>query len=134
MIVVDTNVIAALYLPSNYTMQAESLLLQDVDWIAPLLWRSELRNVLIKYVRADLLNLEQACKIQQQAENFIAANEYQVNSVEVLKLASMSKCSAYDCEFVALAQFLNTKLVTQDKQVLAQFPQTAIALKDIEIK
>lgn len=134
MVVVDTNVIAALYLSSNYTEQAESLLLQDVDWIAPLLWRSELRNVLIKYVCADLLNLEQACKIQQQAENFIAANEYQVNSVEVLNLASTSKCSAYDCEFVALAQFLNLKLVTQDKQILAQFPQVAIALKDIEIK
>lgn len=134
MIVVDTNVIAALYLPNENTASAETLLNQDADWAVPLLWRSELRNTLTKYLRAGLMSLEQIYQIQHEAEDLIAHNEYQANSLAVLKLASISKCSAYDCEFVALAQFLNTKLVTQDKQVLAQFPQVATALKDIEIK
>ncbi len=134
MIVVDTNVIAALYLPSDYTAQAESLILQDVNWAAPTLWRSELRNVLAKYLRASMLSLEQGCKIQQQAEKLIGTNDYQINSVEVLKLTSSSQCSAYDCEFVALAQYLQVKLITQDKQILAQFPQHTVALKNIEIK
>ena len=62
------------------------------------------------------------------------ASEYQINSVEVLRLAQSSGCSAYDCEFVALARHLQVKLITQDKQILAQFPQHTIALKDIEIK
>ena len=134
MIVVDTNVIAALYLPSDYTAQAESLILQDVNWAAPTLWRSELRNVLAKYLRASMLSLEQVCKIQQQAENLIGTNDYQINSVEVLKLTSVSQSSAYDCEFVALAQHLQVKLITQDKQILAQFPHHTTALKNIEIK
>jgi len=134
MIVVDTNVIAALYLPNDYTNKAEKLLMQDANWAAPLLWRSELRNVLALYLRKQLLTFEQACQIQNQAEVLIAANEYQLNSVDILKLARASQCSAYDCEFVALAQHLQVKLITQDKQILAQFPQDAIALKDIEIK
>lgn len=134
MIVVDTNVIAAIYLPNDCTAQAEALLLQDANWAAPQLWRSELRNVLTLYLRKKVLTFEQACQIQNHAESLIAANEYHLNSVDVLKLAQATQCSAYDCEFVALARYLNVKLITQDKQVLAQFPQYTSALKDIEIK
>lgn len=134
MIVVDTNVIAALYLPNANTAQAEILLLQDANWAAPQLWRSELRNVLTLYLRKQMLTFEQACQIQNQAENLITSNEYQLSSVDVLKLAQASHCSAYDSEFVALARYLNVKLITQDKQILTQFPQYTSALKDIEIK
>ena len=133
MIVVDTNVIAALYLTSDFTVNAESLILQDVEWAAPLLWRSEMRNTLAKYLRAGLMSLEQIYQIQHQAEDLMTGNEYQANSLAVLKLADTSQCSAYDCEFVALARHLQVKLITQDKQILAQFPQDTTALKDIEI-
>ena len=133
MIVVDTNVIAALYLPNDYTVQAEALLLQDANWAAPQLWRSELRNVLTLYLRKKVLTFEQACQIQNHAESLIAANEYQLNSVDILKLTQATQCSAYDCEFVALAKHLQVKLITQDKQILTQFPQDTVALKDIEI-
>ena len=132
MIVVDTNVIAALYLPNENSALAEALLLQDADWAAPMLWRSELRNVLALYLRKNLLNFEQACQIQNQAESLMIANEYQINSVEVLRLAQSSGCSTYDCEFVALARHLSVKLITQDKQILAQFPQHASKLNEIE--
>ena len=134
MVVVDANVISALYLPNENSKLAEALLLQDVDWAAPVLWRSEMRNLLALYLRKNLLNFDQACQIQNQAENLMIANEYQTNSLEVLRLAHASGCSAYDCEFVALARHLQVKLISQDKQILAQFPQDIIALKDIEIK
>ena len=134
MVVVDTNVIAALYLPNENSELADALLQQDANWATPALWRSELRNVLALYLRKNLLNFEQACQVQNQAESLMIANEYQINSVEVLRLAKNSGCSAYDCEFVTLARHLQVKLITQDKQILMQFPQYAIALKDIEIK
>ena len=57
----------------------------------------------------------------------MAGTEIPVSPWHVLELIQVSKCSAYDCEFVALAKELGVKLVTLDKQILAQFPETAVA-------
>ena len=46
---------------------------------------------------------------------------------EVLQLAVDSGCSAYDCEFVALAEWLDAHLVTFDRAVLRAFPERAMA-------
>jgi predicted nucleic acid-binding protein len=131
MIVVDTNVIAALYLPGDHTMRAENLLQQDPHWIAPTLWRSELRNVLALYIRKQLLTFDQAYNIQTEAESLLAGREYDVDSLEILRLAQTSGCSAYDCEFAALARRMTVKLITSDKQLLAAFPDNTIALNNI---
>lgn len=128
MIVVDSNVLAYLYLPTSLSAQAEQLLAIDPDWAAPALWRSELRNVLALYLRKNLLTFEQAYDIQTEAEALLAGNEYDVPSLEVLRLVEQSTCSAYDCEFVALAKQLNTKLVTADKKIAKQFPKIAVPL------
>lgn len=125
MIVVDTNVLAYLYLPTDFTAKAENLLQNDPEWVAPTLWRSEFRNVLALYLRKSLFTLEQAVAIQTEAESLLHECEYLVNSLDVLQLVQQSKCSAYDCEFVALAQSLNVPLITMDKQILKNFPNTA---------
>jgi len=125
MIVVDTNVIAYLYLPTTYTPDAEKLLIQEPVWGAPYLWRSELRNVLTLYLRKEIVSFEQAIQIQAEAELLMADNEFDVKSSDILSLAKDSTCSAYDCEFVALAKNLNCPLVTNDKKILAEFPSTA---------
>ena len=44
-----------------------------------------------------------------------------------MELVRDSDCSAYDCEFVALAVKLDTKLVTVDKKLLKAFPDRAVA-------
>jgi predicted nucleic acid-binding protein len=128
MIVVDTNILAYLYLPTDYTAKAEDLLQNDPEWAAPNLWRSEFRNVLALYLRKNLLTLEQTAAIQAEAESLLHDREYLVNSLDVLQLVQQSKCSAYDCEFVALAQSLNVPLITMDKQILKDFPRTAKSL------
>jgi len=128
MIVVDSNVLAYLYLPTEFSSQAERLLAKQPNWAAPVLWRSELRNVLALYMRKNLLTIEQAYDIQTEAETLLAGAEYDVPSLEVLRLVESSECSAYDCEFVALAKQLGTKLVTADKKILKQFPKIAVSL------
>ena len=130
MIVVDTNVIGYLFLASERSDQAEQLLAKDVHWTAPLLWRSELRNVLATYLNQDLIELEDALQIIIEAEQLMRDSEYQIVSSQVLMLSTESGCSAYDCEFIALAIDLNVPLVTCDKKLLAQFPQVAISLDD----
>ena len=129
MIAVDTNVIAALYLSSDRSAQAEQVLRRDPEWVAPLLWRSELRSVLALYLRKKLLTLPDALAAMDEAGRLMRDREYEVASVQVLRLVAGSTCSAYDCEFVALAQDLGVPLVTTDRQVLAQFPGLAVPLE-----
>jgi len=129
-IVVDTNIIGYLFLSSKRTAQAEQALLKDSDWVAPRLWRSELCNVLATCTNRNLINLEDALLIISEAERLMEDSEYEVASEQVIRLATQSGCSAYDCEFVALAMDLNVPLVTVDKKILAKFPDVAISLNE----
>jgi predicted nucleic acid-binding protein len=130
MIVVDTNIIGYLYLGSYRSTQVEQALFRDTEWAAPILWRSELRNVLAKYIRNQWLSLEDAAQIMDEAIALMRDREFEVSSLQVLSLSALSTCSAYDCEFVALAQALKVPLVTVDRQVLEHFSKTAVSLED----
>jgi predicted nucleic acid-binding protein len=127
-IVVDTNVVAYLFLGGEKTPHARSTLLKDPAWATPILWRSEFRNVLAMYLRQGRLLLPDALELVREAESLLSGSEYQVESGNVLNLASSSRCSAYDCEFVALAKELGVPLVTSDKRILEDFPSTAISM------
>lgn len=126
MIVVDTNLIAYLWLPGSHTATAERVVAKDSDWCSPLLWRSEFRNVLCSHMRVKHLDLAAATQIMTEAENHMGRREYAVPSSSVLRLAAGSKCSAYDCEFVALAEELGVPLLTTDRKLAAQFPGIAV--------
>ena len=128
MIVVDTDILAYLYLPGERTVDAEALLEQDPEWAAPVLWRSEFRNILAGYTRRKTLTFEQACGLQSEAEDLLSGSELEVDSQAVLELVRDSDCSAYDCEFIALAIKLDTIVVTADKKVLSAFPSRTMAL------
>ena len=128
MIVVDSNVIAYLYLPGEHTAAAEALLQRDAQWVSPLLWRSEFRNILAGYVRRKDISFNQAISLQEEAEGLLAGNEFDIESRAVLELVRDSDCSAYDCEFVALAMQLDARLITMDKKLLRAFPVYATSL------
>ena len=121
MIVVDTNVIAYLFVPGDRSRTAEALYRRDPEWAAPLLWRSEFRNVLATLVRLGRFELPTAQSIQEEAERLLAPLEFAVDSATVLALASQSGCSAYDCEFVALAEYLDVPLLSADRKLGKQF-------------
>jgi predicted nucleic acid-binding protein len=127
-IVIDTNVLVYLLLPGEHTEQAERVLRRDPVWAAPFLWWSEFRNVLAVYMRQGRLSLDQAFQLMNNAEILLQGREYTVSSVRVLRLVAGTRCSAYDGEFVALAQDLGLSLVTSDARLLAEFQATAIAM------
>ena len=129
MIVVDTNVIAYLLFPGQHTAAARATLTRDPAWAAPLLWRSELRNVLALYGRQRHVPLAKAIEIQDAAEALLQGREYTVDSRDVLTLAHESGRSAYDCEFVAVAIALGVPLVTSDQQLVSSFPRVAIDIR-----
>jgi len=124
-IVVDTNVITYLWVPCAETPLAERLAALDEQWCAPLLWRSEFRNVLVGFARRGLITFDGARRTADDAESQLRDREYSVPSDAVIRMTASSPCSAYDCEFVVLAQTLGVPLVTADRQVIKAFPSIA---------
>jgi predicted nucleic acid-binding protein len=125
MIVTDTNLLAHLFLGGTGTGLAREVFIRDPEWAAPFLWRSGFRSVLAQYLRKREVSLTDACSLQRKAESLLLGREYLVRSERVLRLVLESSCSAYDCEFVALAEQLRVPLVTSDRQVLSAFPAIA---------
>ncbi len=128
MIVVDANILVYCYLVGPHTAEARALLSEEPDWAVPALWRSELRNALSGYLRRGELGLHEVRQIQAEAEDLMRDGEYYVDSGSVFDLVHCSDCSAYDCEYVALAKQLGTRLVTTDRKVLQAFPEVAVPL------
>ena len=129
MIVVDTNALVHLLLGGELTEPARRAFIKDPDWAAPILWRSEFRSVLSMLMRRENLALALALEGAREAEILLAGREFTVETQTVLQLASESGCTAYDCEFVALATDLGVQLVTSDREILAAFPALAVAIE-----
>ena len=129
MIVTDTNLVTYLVVRNDQSELAAAVYEADPVWVAPLLWRSEFRNALSKYILHGGMTLDAALLALRSAEDVMAEREYKISSERVLELVVQSKCSAYDCEFVALALDLGVPLVTADKQVLKAFPKIAVSLE-----
>jgi predicted nucleic acid-binding protein len=127
-IVVDTNVICYRWMLSANSAAADIALAKDPLWIAPLLWRSEFRNIVGLAIRRKALAIDSAQEIIRRAEASFEGSEFAVSSDAVLQLVARSNCTAYDCEFVALAQAEGVQLVTADRQILHEFPDAAISL------
>ncbi len=125
MIVVDTNVIAYLLIQGDKTTLAENLFRRDPEWAAPLLWRSEFMNVLTLTVRHRGMTRSHALCVMKQAERVVSGREFTVHPTDVLRLSMNSRSSAYDCEFVVLAEDLDVPLVTADRRILTEFPVIA---------
>ena len=130
MIVVDTNVMAYRWLPGPRNADCDALVRLDTEWAAPLLWRSEFRNVLAGCIRSGKLSVVDAERAMRHAAASLLGGEHAVADDVVLDLVAGSKCSAYDCEFVALAEALGTVLVTEDKALLNAFPKRCRSLSD----
>jgi predicted nucleic acid-binding protein len=128
MIVVDSNILAYLLIDGVFCKRAEALLASDSNWISPLLWKSEFRNILAGYVRRKDFSFDKAYQIIREAEFILSSKEFEVDSLLVLELIRDSDCGAYDCEFVGLAIKNDCKLVTMDKQILKAFPKIAVPL------
>ena len=129
MIVVDTNVLAYLWIPGERTAVARALVHADPDWQAPHLWKSEYTNVLVTLVRTGALTEHLAVQALDSSERQMTGNEHAVDPRAVLRIASTSGCSAYDCEFVALARHLGVPLVTADRRLAKAFPGEARLLE-----
>jgi len=128
-IVVDTNIVHYCWVRGQNTEAAQAVRQKDPEWHVPILWRSELRNVLAAYLRRGLLSRAQIAGILTVADRALTGCEHLIPDDLVLDVLASSTLSAYDAEFVALATALSTTLVTADKAVLKAFPDRALTME-----
>jgi predicted nucleic acid-binding protein len=128
-IVVDTNVVHYCWVRGQHTQLAQSVRRKDPDWHVPLLWRSELRNVLTAYLRRGLLSLAQIIGVLRAVDRALADSQHFMADDAVLDVVAGSTLTAYDAEFVALATALSVPLVTADRAILKAFPEQAVTME-----
>jgi predicted nucleic acid-binding protein len=130
MIVADSNLIAYLHLPGPKADVADAVLLKDSQWWVPPLWKSEFRSILFAYMRTRGMDIATADAHWAEALDHLGSTQREPNPASVLAKAFNSNLSAYDAEFVVLAEELVVQLVTSDQQVIKAFPKFAISPED----
>ncbi len=119
--IVDTNVIAYLLIAGDATPQAQALWQADPDWRGDAFYRIEFSNLLATQVRARALTLPQALALLERACTLMTATP-EVPHADALRVAANFGVSAYDARFLAAAQALGAKLVTQDSRLRKAAP------------
>ena len=130
MIVADTNLIAYLVIDGQHTAVARRIREQDPDWRVPPLWRSEFLNVLATAVRSGVLTEEQAFLAWDLAVSIVGRSEVEPGAAAVLATALRRGLSAYDAQFVVVAESLRALLVTGDRKILRACPDVAAPMLD----
>lgn len=125
MIVVDVNVVAYYFIEGEKTALARELMRRDPDWRLPSLWRHEYLNVLATYTRRGGATVAEARTLWRRAVELLSRREEPVDPEAALGLAVEHPVSAYDGQYVALAQRLGTAFVTEDRRLLKAFPAIA---------
>ncbi len=81
-------------------------------------------------MRTKRLAIAQALAGWEQAVDLVAETGLEADCARVLRLSVESGASAYDCEYVALAQTLGVPLVTADERLGRRFREVTISLAD----
>lgn len=126
MIVIETPLLAGLYLPMEHTPLSEEIYRKDPVWLAPLLWRSEMLSLVTLYFGRDHIDLAKSTEIMSIAEEQMKNKEYRPVASDVLEKAKESNLSSRDCEFVSIATFVGVPLLTLNQGLLKAFPDVAV--------
>jgi len=129
MLVADNTAIVYLHLEGEWHNAAVEAYRSDPDWLTVPLWRYEFLNVLLKKRRAGHFNSETADVAFRQAAERLIPLEHSPDHFQALEIALRHSISAYDACYVTLAQELNVRLLTEDKELLTKFPDLAVSLK-----
>ena len=130
MIVVDTNVIVQTVLPSEGHELVLEVAARDPEWVAPALWRSELRNVLVTSMRVRGLRLSGAVSAFEEANRLVTDFELEDSIETCLAIAARGRISGYDAEFVLAAERLGLPLVSSDRKLGRAFPGLVLTPED----
>lgn len=130
MLLVDTNILLALLVDSDWSQDARELYARDADWRSESHALVELGNVLTRYVRVRKITVPQAVTALEEAEALIGKGICTVSHSTALETAVKEGVSAYDARFLCAARLLGVPLVTEDVKLRKAAPDLTCSLTD----
>ena len=128
MIVVDANIVAHFFIDGGKTAMARKVREHDPHWIVPEIWRHEFLNILVTSCLFAKMPRETAERIWMDAEDLLRGSIYGPNWKEALAAAVERSTTAYEAEYVVLAQARGVQCVTEDVPLQKAFPETAVSM------
>jgi predicted nucleic acid-binding protein len=122
-ILVDTNIIAPLYVRSARSEVIAELFARDGIWRTEPLALIELSNVLITCERARYITAARARDCLNRAAAFLQPHLFRVSHHVALDAALRYRVIACDGRFLALAQQLGRRIVTEDVRLRTAAPR-----------
>ena len=130
MVAVDTNIVVALFIRGRFSDDALKLQRKDSVWRTEPFTLVEFSNVFATYQRARYLSKAAALERLQLAEEFLSPNYLRVSNQSALELALQYRVSVYDARFLAVADQLRLRLITEDIQLRTAAPALTQSLKE----
>jgi len=130
MLIVDTNVIAYLLIQGDYTAAARSLHRRDHDWRSEVFVMVEFTNVLTASIAARRMDFVLAQRFLAHATSLLRGKLTSIPHDSALSVAVQYRVTAYDARFLALAQQLDRRLVTEDTKLRAAAPRLTQSLAE----
>jgi predicted nucleic acid-binding protein len=123
MLLVDTNIVAYLLIEGDHTEGAQQLRVRDSDWRSETFLLVEFTNVLASSIARKRMTLSLAEDFLVKAAALFEGKLGRIPHASVLAIAARYRVSAYDGRFLALADQLGSRLVTEDARLRAAAPR-----------
>jgi len=121
-LLVDTNVVAYLLIQGDHTAAAQELRRRDPDWRSEAFLLVEFTNVLASSIATKRMSAPLAQGFLAKAVRLFDGKLARIPHAFVLSVAAHHHVSAYDARFLALANQLGRRLVTEDAHLRIAAP------------
>ena len=130
MLLVDTNVVACLLIQGDHTASAQELRRRDPDWRSEAFLLVEFTNVLASSIATKRMTVPVAKDSLAKAVSLFDGKLARIAHASVLSIAARHHVSAYDASFLALADQLGCRLVTEDARLRIAAPELTQTLAE----
>ncbi len=126
----DTNVLVYFLFKGYESKSSDEVLAKTQFWCAPSLVYHEFESVVVRHFRHKLISRADAFEMHADFSLLVENRIIDPAPESVLRTAFASNLSAYDAQFVALATEIEGRLITNDKKIVAAFPEVALIPAD----
>lgn len=130
MIVADGNLIVYRHVAGPLTPLPNAARGKDSDWRTAALWRCEMTSAVVKMIRGAVLEESDALAAMAAADAEMADRETSVPQDRAMRVALRYGISAYDAQYIALAEMLGGPCVSADAALIKKTLGLSVLLAD----